>query len=178
MTERAERVQSSRMKTILLMRHAKAEAPSDGQRDFDRELASRGRDDAQAMGRALLKIDAVPDAVVSSPAARAKQTAEGAVRGMKGEIEIRWEASLYDASGDAWISVLRSLPAKTERVMIVAHSPGIEEAAALLCDASGGFDVPTAGVIAFDAGIERWRDLKTGGASLRWFLRPKIVAQL
>lgn len=167
------------MKTILLLRHAKAEPGAPGQRDFDRELAPRGRDDAQAMGRALAKAGMLPDAIVSSPAARAKQTAEGAARGMKSEVEIRWEASLYDASGEAWVAALRALPAKAECALVVAHEPGISEAAALLCDAeAGSFDVPTAGLLAFEAAVARWRDLGPGDASLRWFLRPRLVARL
>ncbi|HZN54475.1 MAG TPA: histidine phosphatase family protein [Candidatus Polarisedimenticolaceae bacterium] len=167
------------MKTILLMRHAKAERGEAAQRDFDRELAARGRDDAATMGRALLKMTLVPDAIVSSPAARAKQTAEAAARAMKCGVAIRWDASLYDASGSAWIEALRALPAKAESALVVAHAPGIGEAAALLCDAaSGSFDVPTAGLLAFEASIERWRDLGAGEASLLWFLRPKVVDKL
>ena len=72
-----------RMKTILLMRHAKAEPGVPGQKDFDRPLAERGDEDALRMGRALAKMGEVPDAIVSSPAARAKQTAEAAARAIR-----------------------------------------------------------------------------------------------
>ena len=58
------------------MRHAKAESGVPGQRDFDRSLSARGRDDAARMGRLLAKLRSVPDAIVASPAARAKETAE------------------------------------------------------------------------------------------------------
>ena len=167
------------MKTILLLRHAKAEPGAPGQRDFDRELAPRGRGDAQAMGRAIAKAGTLPDAIVSSPAARAKQTAEGAARAMKSEVGIRWEPSLYDASGEAWIAALRALPAKASCALVVAHEPGISEAAALLCEAeAGSFEVPTAGLLAFETPVERWRDLGPGDAMLVWFLRPKLVGRL
>jgi phosphohistidine phosphatase len=159
------------MKTILLMRHAKAEPGVPGQVDFDRVLAARGNEDALRMGRAIAKVGAVPDAVVSSPAARAKQTAQGAVRGMKFSGAIGFERSLYDAPGE--------LPESASSVLMVAHSPGIEEAAALLCGAAdGAFDVPTGAVIALNADVERWRDIEDGGASVRWFLRPKLVGLL
>jgi phosphohistidine phosphatase SixA len=62
---------------------------------------------------------------------------------------------------------------------MVAHSPGIDEAAALLCGASpGSFDVPTGAVIALQDAAARWGDIEEGGASLRWFLRPKLVGLL
>ena len=167
------------MKTILLMRHAKAEPGVPGQKDFDRCLAARGDEDALRMGRALAKLGAVPDAIVSSPAARARQTAEAAARAMKFGGTIHLERALYDAPGDVWLTALRALPTAAGSALVVAHSPGIVEAAALLCGAApGAFDVPTGGMIVFHDDVERWCDLAPGGASLRWFLRPKLVEQL
>ena len=131
------------------------------------------------MGRALAKLGAVPDVIVSSPAARARQTAEAAARAMKFAGTIQFEHALYDAPGDAWLAALRALPASVVSVLVVAHSPGIAEVAALLTGAApGAFDVPTGAVIAFTAAIEHWRDLEPGAASLRWFLRPKLVERL
>jgi phosphohistidine phosphatase len=142
-------------------------------------LASRGTDDASRMGRAIAKVGAVPDLVVSSPAARAKETAEAAARAMKFAGAVRFERALYDAPGEAWVAALKALPATAGSVLMVAHSPGIDEAAALLCGASpGSFDIPTGAVIALEHAAERWRDVEAGGASLRWFLRPKLVGLL
>ena len=167
------------MKTILLMRHAKAVVGVPGEPDFDRVLAPRGHDDAQRMGRAIAKLGVVPDAIVSSPAPRAKETAEDAAKAMKFGGSIRFERSLYDAPGEIWLRAIRAVPASAESVLVVAHSPGIVEAAALLSGASAGsFDVPTAGLIALDDVAERWRELGEGGASVRWFLRPKVVGLL
>jgi phosphohistidine phosphatase len=167
------------MKTILLMRHAKAEAGVPGQQDFARRLATKGSEDALRMGRTLAKLGAVPEAILASPAARAKETAEAAARAMKFEGKIHLDRALYDAAGDAWLAALRGLPESFGSALIVAHSPGIAEAAALLCGASpGGFDVPTAGLLAFTMAIDRWRNLDEATASLRWFLRPKLVEHL
>jgi phosphohistidine phosphatase len=131
------------------------------------------------MGRVLAKLGSVPDAIVASPAARAKETAEVAGRAMAFAGTIRMERALYNAPGDIWLAALRALPAAAESALVVAHSPGIAQAAALLCGASpGAFDIPTGGVIAIDDGVLRWRDLDSGGGSLRWFLRPKLVEQL
>ena len=167
------------MKTILLMRHAKAERGVSGQRDFDRPLTERGHEDALRMGGALLKMGAVPDAIVSSPAARAKETAEAAAKAMSLSGSIHLERALYNAPGVAWLEALRAVPERAGAALVVAHSPGIAEAAALLCGASpGSFDVPTGGLIAFVADVDRWRDLGDSGAALRWFLRPKLIERL
>ena len=167
------------MKTILLMRHAKAEPGVPGQKDFDRPLAERGHEDALRMGRTLAKLGDIPDAIVSSPAPRAKQTAEGAARGMKFGGAMLLDRALYDAPGEAWLTALQALPASVDSALVVAHSPGVDEAAALLAGAAAdAFDVPTGALIAFTAPIERWSDLEAGTAALRWFLRPTLVERL
>ena len=131
------------------------------------------------MGRTIQKLGLVPDAIVASTAARAKQTAEVAAGAMGFDEDIRWEPELYDAEGEAWIAAMRALPAAVESVLVVAHSPGIAEAAALLTGAPArALDVPTAGLLGFTQDLPRWKDLDPGGASLRWFLRPKLVEKL
>lgn len=167
------------MKTILLMRHAKAEQGAPGQRDFDRPLSGRGRDDAARMGRALAKLGSVPEAIVASPAARAKETAEAAAGAMAFSGTIRMERTLYDASGDVWIAVIRAIPAAASVALVVAHSPGIAQAAALLCGGSAGaYDIATGAVLEFEEEATRWRDVGSGQACLRWFLRPRLVERL
>lgn len=131
------------------------------------------------MGRALAKLHAVPDAIVASPALRAKETAEAAAKAMKFGGKIQLDRALYDSSGDAWLAALQALPGSCGAALVVAHSPGIGEAVALLCGGSpGAFDIPTAGLLACDAAVDRWRDLGESTASLRWFLRPKLVEHL
>ena len=161
------------------MRHAKAEPGVPEQSDFERALAARGRDDAALMGKSLAKLDAVPDGIVSSTAVRAKETAELAARAMKFKGAIRLESELYGSDGDAWIDALRALPSSLDSVLVVAHSPGIEEAAALLAGgASRNFDVPTSGLLAFAADVSRWKELEPGDAALLWFVRPKLIGAL
>lgn len=131
------------------------------------------------MGRTLAKLGAVPEAIVASPALRAKETAEAAARAMKFGGKIHLERALYDAPGEVWLASLRALPESFGSALVVAHSPGIAEAAALLCAASrGAFDIPTAGLLAFDTVVDDWRDLGERTAALRWFLRPKLVEHL
>lgn len=161
------------------MRHAKAELLAPGQRDYDRPLASRGRQDAARMGKALRAMKILPDAVVASPARRARETAEEVVKALRHGEEIRWDKSLYAAAGDAWLAALRKLEAKIDVVAVVAHTPGIEDAAALVVGASSGFiDCPTAGIIAIEADPPSWKGLQPGAGTLRWFLRPKQLEAL
>lgn len=168
------------MKTILLMRHAKSDWHQPEREDFERPLSKRGLADAPRMGRTLARLDRLPQWIVSSPARRALQTAElfaeGA--GWKGKISV--DANLYGAPGEAWMRALRSSPKGADSVLVVAHSPGCEEAVALLlaCSAANPVRFPTGAVLCAESEIEEWSRLRPGGATLQWFLIPKVVKAL
>jgi phosphohistidine phosphatase len=168
------------VKTILLMRHAKSDWGDPGLDDFDRPLAKRGIEDAPRMGRAVARLGVVPDHVVSSPARRARETAErfAEAAGFRGTIHD--DANLYPGPGEAWIRALRGLSDDVSIALVVAHSPGCEEAAALLLGAgsSNAVRFPTGAILCAEADVERWSRLKPGNVTLRWFLAPRLVKAL
>jgi phosphohistidine phosphatase len=172
-------VHSQPVKTILLMRHAKADLLRPGQKDFDRPLSERGLHDAARMGKVLRSMKSAPDVIVASPARRAKETAEAVAKALGHEGAIQFEKALYAASGEAWIEALRALAARSAVALVVAHSPGVEDAVALLVGAPSTFlDCPTAGIVAFEAPVATWKRVGHGKAMLRWFLRPKQVESI
>ena len=63
------------MRRLFLIRHAKAQ-PSIGSSDYERTLTDRGRKDARRVAAALAGRRVLPDVLVHSGAARAKETAE------------------------------------------------------------------------------------------------------
>ena len=63
--------------------------------DHDRPLNKRGRHDAPLMGKLLKDEDLKPDLIVSSPATRAKKTAELIAKQCKYKGEIVINQSLY-----------------------------------------------------------------------------------
>ncbi|MGH9927669.1 MAG: SixA phosphatase family protein, partial [Pyrinomonadaceae bacterium] len=62
------------MKTLFLLRHAKAETPAPGLADPNRTLNERGKKEAQALGAFVKKQHLKFDLVLCSPAARARET--------------------------------------------------------------------------------------------------------
>ena len=64
------------MKSLTLFRHAKTERDSESGSDFDRRLAERGQHDSRRMGEEIERLGLDFDLVLSSPAARAAETAE------------------------------------------------------------------------------------------------------
>src|SRR5688572_9916847 len=63
---------------LLLLRHAKAADTEPGGTDFDRPLTAEGERQADRIGRLLARRGLHPDAIVTSPAARALRTAQHA----------------------------------------------------------------------------------------------------
>lgn len=112
---------------LILMRHAKSDWNT-GARDFDRPLNKRGEKTARFMGKWLRENYQVPDAIISSPALRAKQTVEKvcAAFGINTS-EVIWDERIYAASLDELVSVLKEHVFQHGRVLMVGHNPGIEE---------------------------------------------------
>lgn len=126
------------MKTLLLVRHARAEAGDAGTADHDRALDARGRQDASEMGQRLAARSLRPDAIVSSTALRARTTAElvAAELGVDAR-RIRLQEALYNASGAALLDEVIRLDDALDCVMLVAHNPGLTELAHRFDDAVG-----------------------------------------
>ena len=112
---------------LLILRHAK----SDWQQscnDFERPLNARGERDAPCIGTWLRTQQLLPDLILSSPAARARQTIEAVCRNAQIPLErIQWNEGLYLASMQHLCALLPETPATIQRLLLVGHNPGLEE---------------------------------------------------
>ena len=116
-----------KVKTLLVLRHGKSDW-STGLEDFHRPLVSRGRLGSRKMGAWIGHRDLRPDAVLSSPAERARMTVAHACQAMGVALEsVRWDGRLYEASVAEHLAALADCPTTAQRVMLVGHNPGLEE---------------------------------------------------
>lgn len=165
------------MKTLIIMRHAKAEDP-DGGDDFDRRLSRRGLADAPLMATLLRKIGWKPDHMVSSNAARARKTAVLVAESLGFDQPIQWERMLYGSTSDHYLQVLRILPEQCSNAVMIGHNPMIEDVAGKLCASPGSkffLRLPTAGMVCIDFPITRWSDIDYGTGVLQWVCIPKLL---
>ena len=147
------------MKLLLLMRHARAGRASPGLPDHDRPLDERGRRDATAVGRLLLREGLLPDRVLSSTAVRAYATAERVADGCGYEGEIRTSRELYLADCLELLGVLQELESSSyPRALIVAHNPGVEQLVHLLTRDSR--PMPPAALALIRLSIDGWEQLQ------------------
>lgn len=113
---------------LYLMRHAEAATTGTDWRDISRELTPKGRTQAREVGE-LLAGQRV-ELVLSSPAARARQTTE--LLGLR--VPIRYVDRLYNAGSRALLAELSGVPDQVRTVLIVGHAPGIPALAENLAD--------------------------------------------
>lgn len=163
-------------KRLAILRHAKSDWGDPGLTDFDRPLNARGRAAAAVVGRAIEQRDIRFDAVVSSPAARTRETLE--LVGLAGSA--RWDEGLYLAGLKTLLGIIRGLPDTAQSALIVGHNPGLQELVlALAPTGSSGFreqvlgKFPTAALALLEIEAERWDAVEPGGATNAELLLPR-----
>lgn len=115
---------------LILARHAKSDWADEGLDDHDRPLNDRGRRDAPAMARRVVRQGVRPEVLLSSTALRARQTAEAFGRAF--EVDVIEQADLYLADPDHLLAAARA--AGVDEVMVVAHDPGMSALVSRLAD--------------------------------------------
>ena len=154
-------------KYLLLMRHAKSDWNDAGLTDKQRPLNSRGRASAPRMADWLARQNHTPDLVLCSSAVRTQQTLELMTEYWLSRNEnnsafaipqIHIDDSLYLASYSQLVSFAREFVAgvstlggpKPNRVMVLAHNPGMENLASQLSDRQ--IEMPTGAIAVFESG--------------------------
>ena len=115
------------MKTLFLLRHAKAENPATGSTDLDRALNERGRNEAQVLGTFLEKQNQKFDLVLCSTAARARETTELVLAAAELTADVRYDGRIYEAGPLRLLEVISEIEGSMSAVLLVGHNPGMEE---------------------------------------------------
>jgi phosphohistidine phosphatase len=163
---------------LLILRHAKSDWDSGVPSDFERPLAKRGKKDAPRVGEWLYREGLVPELVISSPAERAKQTAEKVCKSMDyKKKKIQWESRLYDADLTRLLRVLADCPPATQTILLVGHNPGLEDLVSFLAgdeleEPADGKLLPTAALARLEM-PDNWEILDSGCAQLIAVTRPR-----
>jgi phosphohistidine phosphatase len=163
------------MKRLLLLRHATAVPAAHPLTDSARPLAERGERDALRIGERLRQHGMLPALIVSSPAARALQTAElvATAIGYRRE-EIALERRLYLAEPAALIAIISAQNAALETLLVVGHNPGLTDLAHRLLPDFDVDNLPTCAVVGLDYGAaDGWAEIATATPVLAYYDFPK-----
>ena len=162
------------MKTLLLVRHAKSSWDDFTLSDFERPLNDRGKTDAPKMAKRLRKKNIKVDAFISSPAKRAKKTAQYFIKEFDGkEDDIIFISSLYDAAVSDFNAAIKTIDDKYDNVALFSHNPGITQLANELVSGADIDNMPTCSVFAVKADVEKWKDFSRSKKEFLFFDYPK-----
>jgi phosphohistidine phosphatase len=161
---------------LYIFRHGIAHELSRSGHDRDRELTSEGEQKTRDAGKALRKLGVEFDLVLSSPFARAWQTAEILVKELKCEDLLRKCEAL--ASGEPSAGVLAELKRearKSNSILLVGHEPDLSQLISILLSGS-----PRLSIVMKKGGLCKLTcDVPdAGAATLEWLLTPKLFERM
>ncbi len=160
------------MKKILIMRHAKSDWSDGSIRDYDRSLNKRGKLDAPLIGKEIKKKGFVPDLILSSPALRAKMTAEAVAENSEYNKQIIWNKSFYFGYTEEIIQAIKNTDEAIENLMIFGHNPTWTSIAEKLSGKYLNMKTADLVVIEYDG---KWKDLKDNSCKLVDYISPKDI---
>jgi phosphohistidine phosphatase len=160
------------MKNLYLIRHAKSDQTFFGN-DFERPLNQRGKADAPAMANRLIAKNIIPNAIISSPALRAKTTAIYFAEAYNLDPNnIAYLSALYHANEYTLRDIVLQLPDAAETIFLFTHNMGITYFANMLTKDSID-DIPTCGIFGVQANVENWSHFMHQKNDLLLFDYPK-----
>lgn len=158
---------------LTLIRHAKSSWAEPGLRDFDRPLNERGERDAPRIGRYLADLGFRPTLFLTSPALRARRTAQVVAREIGYPAEfLQREPDLYLADPDRICEVVAREAGTLRDVVVCGHNPGLSELAGRLAG-SVLDELPTCGVLVVGLRLADWWDLPTARGEVQLATRPR-----
>ena len=161
------------MKKVFIIRHSKSDQSFFGN-DFERPLNERGKLDAPIMAKRLLEKQGKIDAFVSSPAKRAKKTAELFTETFdKTSDNIILISALYHASVEVLYQVISALPDNLDTVAIFSHNPGITYFVNSLNTKTQIDNMPTCAIFAIEINITQWQGFAKANKEFLFFDYPK-----
>jgi phosphohistidine phosphatase len=158
------------VKHLVVIRHAKPEEQAPDQRDFDRRLTKKGISDSRRLGELLAGRKLQPDAVFTSPAKRAVETAEGICKSadIDGK-QVEEIPLLYENDEIEILNMIRGLSDGEDCVYIVGHNPSFSELVRALCGpvidgmktgSAAGIEIP----------VDSWNNIAPGGGTLGFYI--------
>ncbi len=154
---------------LHLLRHADAGDPDawEGPDDI-RPLSPKGHRQAERLAALLAGGGFAPDAILSSPMARARQTAEIVAAALSRPM--RLEPRLADLLDVALVDAILSDAGDPSRPVLVGHDPDFSALAAELAGAPG-LQLKKGALVRIDAE----RPLQPGGGIIRWLVPPDLL---
>lgn len=149
------------MKRLILFRHGKSLWET-GVSDFDRELSFVGIERTEKSAKELVKnLNFKLDVWYSSPAERARKTAELTAKHFKEKPEINLDERLYTFSFFDLLKFIKNLDNSTNSAIFFGHNEAYTEFVNRMGD-NFQRNLPTSGVAIFEFDVKNWSEIEKG----------------
>ncbi|KAL2341450.1 hypothetical protein Fmac_009390 [Flemingia macrophylla] len=182
-TQLAEPLSESFSRRLILLRHAKSSWDNRSLRDHDRPLSKSGKEDAARVSRKLQQLGWIPELILSSDAARTKETLKIMQEQVQElvEAEVHFVSSFYSiAAMDGQTAehlqkvICRYSRDEVVTVMCMGHNRGWEEAASMFSGAS--VELKTCNAALLETAGKSWDEAFAaagfGGWKLQGIVKP------
>ena len=161
-------------KKILIIRHATAEDYASTGQDFDRELTTKGIKQSEEMSKVLRDLNISPQKIYTSPAPRAKNTAQIFAKNLGYSHEnIIENQDAYEASVEHLLEIVDNFDEQADTVALFGHNPGLAYLAGYL-GSQAISSLPKAGIILITFSNLSWKGLKPKDGKTEWVKSPKF----
>lgn len=160
------------MKTIVMIRHAKAEASYDD--DFKRSLQKKGALDAEHLSLKLSSLGIIPQRIIASTANRAWETASIYAKNLSFEVlNIEAWPAFYDGvTTYDFLAKIAETSNQIDCIFVVGHNPTIHYLVHNLCS-DFNKDTPTCATAVIQFDVEYWKDIEARTGKLELHLTPQ-----
>ena len=161
------------MKILHIVRHAEAVSRNKGLPDFERALVKKGVKGARSVVKRLRQSGCGADAMISSPASRALETAHVFAKELSfplGRIDLH--SGIYDdGSMESLLALVKALPADMSSAFLFGHDPSFSEFAHYLLP-DFNHAMPKGAVVSVSFDTVSWADIGPGRGQLLGFDYP------
>ena len=161
------------MKTLYIIRHAKSSWKNLELDDFERPLNKRGKKNAPFMADVLKAKNVKPELIISSPALRAKRTAQTIAKALNYFKEIVYLEQIYEASASTLERIVKNVGDEHNVAFLFGHNPGLN----MLVEKYVAFEenIPTCGIVEIKFSCESWSQANKKNAEFISFEYPKKI---
>ena len=157
---------------LYFLRHGAAEERRPDLPDADRRLTPEGIEEMRRVSAGLAALGLRLDAVLTSPLARARETAEMAAEALGLQDRVRIEKRLASGARPGDLQAALEDQPGNARLLLVGHEPDFSTLISTLIG-GGRLRMKKAGVACVD--LDR---VEPGAGELRWLMEPGQLAQV
>ncbi|RLD42065.1 MAG: phosphohistidine phosphatase SixA [Bacteroidetes bacterium] len=162
---------TDKTKKLYLLRHGEAEDFSVNNNDVLRKLTDAGRAQINQIAQYIKENHIKIDQIISSPAERAKESAE-IIKKLLNLHDIIYVDNLYPSTTSSIYDAIVATEDKINSILIIGHNPGLSSFAQEYMQFNAA-SLPTSGIIACTYDTASWAEFALVTAKRNFVTSPK-----